>query len=122
MLGARPFGAAVSIRSHEVPAVQKLLDELNGRVDFDLLYLPPAEVMLSGYEGLRHAMLWASERTGRPIPQHIQETLRWLRDHFGPDAARKAAVEKYRPDRASSEARWVGGTFRDSPSSGENSK
>jgi hypothetical protein len=113
--------SAVAIRKHDNPEVSAVLKALDGAVEFDLLYTPPADVMLSGYEGLRHAMIWASERTGRPIPSNIQEVLRWLRDHFGPEAQRKAAIEKYRPDQASSEARWAGGTFRDSPSSGESS-
>lgn len=118
---ARPVEAVVAIRKHDDPDVARAIKELGGSVEFDLLYLPPADVMLSGYEGLRHAMIWASERTGRPIPANIQEVLRWLRDHFGPEASRKAAIDKYRPDQASSEARWAGGTFRDSPSSGESS-
>ena len=111
----------MAIRSNDNPEVSSVLKALDGRVDFDLLYMPPVDVMLSGYEGLRHAMIWASDRTGRPIPPSIQELLRWLRDHFGPEAQRRAAIEKYRPDQASSEARWAGGTFRDSPSSGGSS-
>lgn len=111
----------MSIKSHPDQAVQSVIDATKGQLIFDPLYLPPQSVMLSGYEGLRHALKWMMDRTGRDVPSDIQEVMRWLRDHFGPDASRKAALEKYRPDQGSLEARWVNGTFRDSPSSGRSS-
>lgn len=37
-----------------------------------------------GYQGLRKAMLWAAKESETEIPEHIQYTLRWLRENFGP--------------------------------------
>lgn len=85
------------IKQHRDASVQAVLDAFGGQVKFELLYLPKVETLGSGYETLRRVVVWINETHGRPIPFDVQETLRWLRDHFGPDSDRKKAAEKHNP-------------------------
>jgi hypothetical protein len=89
----------MAVREHRDPGVMALMKATGGRVSFDLLYLPKDDVLQRGYETLRRVAVFVSDEYGRPIPEEVQETLRWLRDHFGPEEARKEAVEKHAPNR-----------------------
>ncbi len=103
----------MAVKQHPDPVVQGVLDASKGQLVFDLLYTIPPEVARAGYETLRATVIWVSEQTGRMIPKEVQETLRWLRDHVGPDEARIAALKQYRL--ASSQAPSAASTFQGRP-------
>lgn len=88
--------ADVAIKHHPDPAVQAVIDSTRGHVVFDPLYMLPEKTAAAAYETLRATLGWAKRTSGRDIPQHLIDFMCWVRDHFGPDEARAAAMEKHR--------------------------
>lgn len=86
----------VTIKHHPDPAVQAVIDATRGHVVFDPLYMIPEKTAAAAYETLRATLGWAKRTSGRDIPQHLIDFMCWVRDHFGPDEARAAAIEKHR--------------------------
>lgn len=86
----------VAIKHHPDPAVQAVIDSTRGHVVFDPLYMLPEKTAAAAYETLRATLGWAKRTSGRDIPQHLIDFMCWVRDHFGPDEARAAAMEKHR--------------------------
>lgn len=95
----------VALRSHPNPDVQRILDKTGGKIVKNWLYELPEETMTKGFERLRGMIYWlwgvgAAEDEkrpfkGQPVPQEISEVMLWLRDHYGTDAERKAAMDRY---------------------------
>lgn len=104
-LGLSSEVPTVALRSHPNADVQRILDKTGGKIVRNWLYELPEETMTKGFERLRNMIYWlwgvgAKEDEvrpfkGRPVPQEISEVMLWLRDHYGTDAERKAAMDRY---------------------------
>ncbi len=104
-LGLSSEVPTMALRSHPNPDVQRILDKTGGKIVKNWLYELPEETMTKGFERLRSMIYWlwgvgAKEDEvrpfkGRPVPQEISEVMLWLRDHYGTDAERKAAMDRY---------------------------
>jgi hypothetical protein len=61
---------------------QDVAASFDGKVEVELHLPTNMKEIQKGYYAMRKMTLWAHRKSGLPVPEHVQYTLRWLRENF----------------------------------------